>query len=174
MIMYPINFHHKINGGFQQGLHFRHFLFFFVCHLLFQVFLMFVCPLVFCFSCLYDDWTTTAGYFLLVGFDYIIFFPLIVCLSSFWNMFLSVLSIPFLIFFVSFTSIIYILFSSLCCCRSIFYFFLGKFSFWLSNAVCSSLSHTLYYLARIVGVFPVVLQCCHYSSLCRFFQQSFY
>ena len=55
MIMYPINFHHKINGGFQQGLHFRHFLFFFVCHLLFQVFLMFVCPLVFCFSCLYDD-----------------------------------------------------------------------------------------------------------------------
>ena len=49
MIMYPINFHHKINGGFQQGLHFRHFLFFFVCHLLFQVFLMFVCPLVFAF-----------------------------------------------------------------------------------------------------------------------------
>ena len=25
MIMYPINFHHKINGGFQQGLHFNAF-----------------------------------------------------------------------------------------------------------------------------------------------------
>ena len=153
MIMYPINFHHKINGGFQQGLHFRHFLFFFVCHLLFQVFLMFVCPLVFCFSCLYDDWTTTAGYFLLVGFDYIIFFPLIVCLSSFWNMFLSVLSIPFLIFFVSFTSIIYIFFSLLFVVVVPFFIsFLVSFLFGLVM-LSALLFHILFIILPVLSVF---------------------